>query len=123
MSAFYRCVDASGYSGKRNFVLSRTLTEAASPKVSIVNDPVTAFIERLRGKKRKHFWLVGGAELIASFLDSVAVDEFIIHVNPHVIGDGIPLVSPRHRALPLKLLACRAFADGVVRLHYAVKPS
>jgi dihydrofolate reductase len=138
MGAFYRSIDtcilgrktyeqavkfgmASGYSGKKNFVLSRTLTKAASPKVSIISDEVAVFAERLRGKKGKHIWLVGGAELIASFLDAAAVDEFIIHVIPHMIGDGIPMVLPRHPDLPLKLLACRAFADGVVRLHYTVK--
>jgi len=139
MGAFYRSIDTcilgrktyeqavkfgmtSGYSGKKNFVLSRTLTKAASPKISIIDDEVTVFAERLRGKKGKHIWLVGGADLIASFLDADAVDEFIIHVIPHMIGDGIPLVSPRHRDLPLKLLTSRAFADGVVRLRYAVEP-
>ena len=138
MGAFYRSIDtcilgrktyeqavkfgmASGYSGKKNFVLSRTLTKAASPKVSIINDEVTVFAERLRGKKGKHIWLVGGAELIASFLDAGAVDEFVVHLIPHMIGEGIPLISPRHRDLPLKLLGCRAYADGVVRLHYAVE--
>jgi dihydrofolate reductase len=138
MGAFYRSIDtcilgrktyeqavkfgmASGYSGKKNFVLSRTLTKAASPKVSIINDEVSVFAERLRGKKGKHIWLVGGAEVIASFLDAGAVDEFIVHVIPHMIGEGIPLISPRHRDLPLTLLGCRAFADGVVRLHYAVE--
>ena len=138
MSAFYRSIDtcvhgrntyeqsvkfgmADGYSGKKNYVLSRTLTTASSPRVSIINDDVAAFAERLRGEKGRHIWLVGGAALIASFLDAAAVDEFIIHVIPHMIGSGIPLISPRHRDLPLQLLGCRTFADGVVRLHYSVE--
>jgi hypothetical protein len=41
-------------------------------------------------------------------------------VIPKMIGEGIPLVDPRRRDLPLKLLAARSFPDGVVRLHYAV---
>ena len=140
MGTFYRSIDtcvlgrktyeqsvkfgmADGYSGKKNYLLSRTLTKAASRKVSVINDDVAVFVERLRAEKGRHIWLVGGAELIASLLDAVAVDEFIIHVIPQMIGDGIPLVSSRHPDLPLKLLACRAFADGVVRLHYAVKSS
>ena len=138
MGTFYRSIDtcvlgrktyeqsarfgmAEGYSGKKNYVLSRTLTKAASPKVTIINDNVAAIAERLRAESGRHVWLVGGAELIASFLDAAAVDEFIIHVIPHMIGEGIPLVSPRHRDLPLKLLACRTFPDGVVRLHYSIR--
>ena len=57
---------------------------------------------------------------ISSFLDAAAVDEFIIHVIPHIIGEGIPLALQQHRDLPLKLLSCRTFPDGVVRLHYSI---
>jgi hypothetical protein len=44
-------------------------------------------------------------------------------VIPQMIGEGIPLVSPRHRDLPLSLLSCRKFPDGVVRLHYSIESS
>ncbi|HWE84499.1 MAG TPA: dihydrofolate reductase family protein [Terracidiphilus sp.] len=138
MAAFFRSIDtcimgrktyemsvkfgmAGGYSGKKNYVLSRTLKKAASAKVSIIRDDVAAFAERLRAEKGSHIWLVGGAELIACFLDAAAVDEFIVHVIPYMIGEGIPLVSPRHRDLPLRLLACRPYADGVVMLRYAIE--
>ena len=49
-----------------------------------------------------------------------AIDEFIIHVIPTFIGEGIPLIAPRHRTVPLKLLSTKKFSDGVVRLHYQV---
>ena len=138
MGAFYRSIDtcilgrktydlsvsfgmAEGYAGKKNYVFSRTLSKAASPKVSIVSEDVPVFAERLRSEKGKDIWLVGGAELVAAFLDSGQVDEFMIHVIPKMIGDGIPLVAPRHRDLHLKLLASKKFPDGVVKLHYAVQ--
>jgi len=44
-------------------------------------------------------------------------------VIPQMIGEGIPLMSPRHRDVPLKLSSCRAFGDGVVMLHYSVESS
>ena len=66
--------------------------------------------------------MMGGAGLIASFLDEGEIGEFIIHVIPIFIGEGIPLVQPRHRSIPLKLLGSRSYPDGVVRLHYAVSP-
>jgi dihydrofolate reductase len=138
MGAFYRSIDtcilgrktydlsvkfgmAGGYTGKKNYVFSRTLSKAASPKVSIVSEDVPAFAERLRSEKGKDIWLLGGAELVASFLDAGQVDEFIIHVIPTMIGEGIPLVAPRHRNLHLKLLTTKSFTDGVVKLHYAVR--
>lgn len=137
MGVFYRTIDtcvmgrktyehavkfgmADGYSGKKNYVFSRTLTRVPSKKVTFIRGDVAAFVQRLRAENGKHIWLVGGAELIGSFLDAGVVDEFILHVIPHVIGEGIPLISPRHRDLPLKLLSCRPFADGVVMLRYAI---
>jgi len=138
MTAFYRSIDtcvldrktydlsvsfgmAEGYAGKKNYVFSRTLLKAANPKVNIVSEDVTVFAERLRLEKGKDIWLVGGAELVAAFLDSGQVDEFVIHVIPKMIGEGIPLLAPRHRDLRVKLLASKRFPDGVVKLHYAVR--
>jgi dihydrofolate reductase len=138
MGAFYRSIDtcvlgrktydmsvkfgmADGYAGKKNYVFSRTLSKAASPKVSVVSEDVHIFAEHLRPEKGKDIWLVGGAELVAAFLDCGQVDEFILHVIPTLIGEGIPLVASRHRDVPLKLLTTKKFPDGVVRLHYAVR--
>jgi riboflavin biosynthesis pyrimidine reductase len=71
--------------------------------------------------------MMGGAGIIGSFLDAGAIDEFVIHVIPTFIGEGIPLIAPKRRTVLLKLLSIKKYPDGVVRLHYAVlrtrKPS
>ena len=69
----------------------------------------------------KDIWLMGGGEIIASFLDEQAVDEFVISVAPVFIGDGIPLRARRHRHVPLDLLSIERFEDGMVQLHYRVQ--
>jgi len=48
-------------------------------------------------------WMVGAAGTIASFLDASGIGEFIIHVIPILIAEGIPQVAPRHRTIPLHL--------------------
>jgi dihydrofolate reductase len=75
---------------------------------------------RLRATPGKHIWMMGGGELIASFLDAGEIDEFDIHVMPNLIGEGIPLIAPRHRDVPLNLLSVRKYADSVVRLRYEI---
>jgi dihydrofolate reductase len=65
--------------------------------------------------------MMGGGELIASFLDVGEIDEFDIHVIPTFIGEGIPLVAPRHRDVALRLLSARKYPDGGVRLRYEVQ--
>jgi hypothetical protein len=45
----------------------------------------------------------------------------MIHVMPVMIGEGIPLMAPGRRTLEMRLISTRAFADGVVLHHYAVR--
>jgi dihydrofolate reductase len=104
-----------------NFVFSRKPPKRAAPGVEFVSKPVKAFARRLRAIPGKHIWMMGGGELIASFLDAGEIDEFDIHVIPTFIGEGIPLVAPRHRDVPLRLLSTRKYPDGVVRLHYEIE--
>jgi dihydrofolate reductase len=103
-----------------NYVFSRNPPERAAAGVKFVSAPVKAFAQRLRATPGKHIWMMGGGELIASFLDAGEIDEFDIHVIPVFIGEGIPLVAPRHRDVPLRLRAARKYPDGVVRLRYDV---
>jgi dihydrofolate reductase len=142
MSAFYRSIDTilwgrrtyevalsfqaqgipdSGFDPKvKNYIFTRRRPPSHSPAVEFVTESVPAFAQRLRAAPGRNIWIMGGAELIASFLDAGEIDEFIIHVIPVLIGEGIPLVAPRHRNVPLRLISSRRYSDGVVRLHYAV---
>lgn len=104
-----------------NYVFSRTPPVAPTPGFEFVREPVADFAKRLRAAPGKDVWMMGGGGLIASFLDEGEIDEFLIHVVPTFIGEGIPLIAPRHRTARLRLLSLHAFPDGVARLHYAVE--
>jgi dihydrofolate reductase len=103
-----------------NDVFSRKPPEPAAPDVEFVSEPVKAFAHRPRTTPGKHTWIMGGGELIASFLDADEIDEFDIHVIPTLIGEGIPLVAPRHRDVPRRLRSARKYPEGVVRRRYDV---
>ena len=104
-----------------HYVFSRRPPPTSVPAgVQFVTDSIRAFAERLRKQAGKNIWMMGGGEIIGSFLDEDALDEFIITVMPTFIGEGIPLIAPRHREVPLRLLSLQRFPDGVVQLHYCV---
>src|SRR6266436_5221269 len=144
MGAFYKSIDTilwgrktcdmalefqkKGVSGAafdtrvKNYVFTRSLPQSTAPAgVEFVNGTIKAFATRLRKKKGKDVWMMGGAGIIASFLDEGEIDEFVISVIPKFIGEGIPLIAPGRRTVPLKLISCMKFTDGVVKLHYAVR--
>ena len=144
MGAFYKSIDTilwgrktcdmalefqkKGVSGTafdsrvKNYVFTRSVPPSAAPAgVEFVSEPIKAFATRLREKKGKAIWMMGGAGIIASFLDEGEIDEFLISVIPKFIGEGIPLIAPARRTVPLKLISCTKFTDGVVKLHYVVR--
>ena len=108
------------FGGVKNYAFSRKPPKKVLPGFEFVKEPVKEFCTRLRAEKGKNIWMMGGGGIIASFLDAGEIDEFIISVIPTFIGEGIPLVAPRQRNVPLQLLSIKKFSDGVVRLHYAV---
>ncbi|MFL5606288.1 MAG: dihydrofolate reductase family protein [Gemmatimonadaceae bacterium] len=109
-------------SKSRNIVFSRQAPPTdVPPGVEFVNDAIGPFVSRLREQPGKDIWLMGGGDLIASFLDERAIDEFVISVVPVFIGDGIPLIARRHRHVPLELQSVERFEDGLVQLHYRVQ--
>ena len=104
-----------------HYVFSRQPPPAPVPAgVKFVSQPIAVFAKRLRKQAGKNIWMMGGGELIASFLDEDLIDEFIITVVPVFIGEGIPLIAPKLRNLPLKLLSAKPFPDGVVQIHYEI---
>ncbi|HMF09934.1 MAG TPA: dihydrofolate reductase family protein [Thermoanaerobaculia bacterium] len=107
--------------GFRNYVFSRKPPKKAPAGATFVRGSIRAFARRLRREPGKDVWIMGGASLIASFLDAGQIDAFSIFVIPVFIGSGIPLAAPRRRLLPLKLRAARPFPDGVVKLEYDVR--
>ena len=107
-----------------HYVFSRRRPPASVPAgIQFVREPIGDFAERVRKQAGKNIWMMGGGEIIGSFLDESAIDQFIISVVPIFIGEGIPLIAPRHREVPLRLRSLKRFPDGVVQLHYDVQQS
>src|SRR5262249_3316506 len=93
-----------GFGGKTKSYVFTHHPPAKPPKgVEFVDEPIAAFAARLRAQPGKDIWIMGGGGLIASFLDANEVDEFIFHVVPTFIGEGIPMIAPARRMVPLTL--------------------
>ncbi len=104
----------------RSYVFSRQPKGKLLEGFEWVKEPIRTFTERLRRQPGKDIWMMGGSEIIGSFLDQEEIDEFSIHLIPIFIGEGIPLIQRQHRSIPLELLSTTKFSDGVVHLHYRV---
>ena len=111
-------------SRERTIVCSRQPhPKDAPPGVEFTDEAIDVLTDRLRKSEGRNIWLMGGGDIIASFLDARAIDEFVISIVPIFIGDGIPLIARRQRQVPLLLQSTEEFDDGLVQLHYSVSYS
>jgi dihydrofolate reductase len=79
---------------KKSCISSSNPPTTAASGAEFVREPIVPFVKRLRASPGKHIWMMGGGELIASFLDASEVDEFDIHVIPTFIDEASD--SSRH---------------------------
>lgn len=107
------------YANKECYVFTRT-SFANHENVKFINEDVIDFTNKLQKKEGKNIWLVGGGELIYSFIKEKLIDELIITIAPVLIGRGIPLFKQGDFELNLSLIRTRNF-NQFVELHYKVK--
>jgi dihydrofolate reductase len=105
---------------KPKYVVSTTL-ENAGYSSTIISSNVVEEIRKLKS------WAGGdislsGATLAETCIRHGLVDEYLIYVNPVVLGGGRPMF-PGGMNLPLKLNETRSFGCGVVRLQYSLQSS
>ncbi|WP_337019843.1 dihydrofolate reductase family protein [Oceanobacillus massiliensis] len=107
------------YKDKECFVFTRSSFDETED-VKFVHEDIVEFTDNLKKKKGKNIWLVGGSDLLQSFLKENMIDEFIITVAPTLIGKGIPLFKEGFEQLELTLRNTRRF-NQFVELHYSRK--
>lgn len=107
------------YKDKACFVFTRS-SYKDTEHVKFVNDDINEFMNVLKHKDGKNIWMMGGGELLNSFIQNRLIDEIIITVAPTIIGNGTPLFKESNQELELILKSTRQF-NQFVELHYEVK--
>jgi dihydrofolate reductase len=105
------------YKDKKSFVFTTT-TQTKDENVEFVSD-VNKFVKDDFPGVGKNIWLVGGAQIIASFLKQKVVDEIIITIIPVLLGRGIPLFKNIENDTKLELIKTKKYIQ-LVDLHYKV---
>jgi dihydrofolate reductase len=108
------------YKGKDCYVFSRK-KQAQTEYVKFIQMDAVQFTRQLKQGEGKNIWLVGGGDLLHTFLNEGLVDEIIVTVAPVILGEGIPLFKGGDYHLELTLLNTRRF-NQFTELHYLVKP-
>ncbi|TJZ76177.1 dihydrofolate reductase family protein [Chitiniphilus eburneus] len=105
------------YAGKPSYVFTHRPLEHAPADVHAVTCSPEELLQTLIERGSRHVWLVGGARVAQEWMEAGLIDEFIFTLAPVILGTGISLFAgvPPTR---LRLVSSRAYADGLVQLHY-----
>ena len=98
---------------------SRKLPSFNNEIINFVSGDPRPVVEQLH-KKENDSWLVGGGQLITSFIDLHLLDELIITIVPRLLGKGLALCPSIKEVNKLQLVDSKAHTDGVLQLKYRV---
>jgi dihydrofolate reductase len=100
------------------YVFSNTLPPREREGVTIIKDSPADFVAKLRKRKGKNIWLMGGGELARDFLKADLVDELYMGIVPVLLGEGIPLFPPGFPQREFSLLENKSYSKGLIALKY-----
>jgi dihydrofolate reductase len=114
--------DAWPYGAKPVFVLStRPLAPApAGAVLQHLSGPPEQVASELEARGVKHAYVDGGIT-IQGFLRAGLIQRLIVTRVPVLIGTGVPLFGATTRDIPLRHIATRSYASGLVQSEYAVE--
>ncbi len=105
------------YKDKKSYVFTTT-NQKKNENVEFVSD-VNKFVKDRFNGMGKNIWLVGGAQIITSFLKQKAVDEIIVTIIPVILGKGLSLFKNTESEIKLELIKTKKYAQ-LVDLHYRI---
>jgi dihydrofolate reductase len=89
-----------------------------SDKRKVISHNIQAQVAALKQQEGKEIVMFGSPGTAHTLMQYNLIDEYWLFVNPVLLGQGIPLFKDLKDRTDLKLSECKAFASGVVCLHY-----
>jgi len=107
------------YNGIDSYVVTNNRElKIQSPETYIVTEKIKELVAEIKRKSKKDIWLIGGGQVITTFINENLLDKMIITVIPKIIGEGIPLFAGKTKETNWKLIDLKSFDTGVVNLTY-----
>ncbi len=106
------------FAGKDVYVFSSQEDIGPHEGITFVHEDPVAFVARLKQQPGDTIWLFGGGQLATALSSAGLVDDYLIAIQPILLGDGIRLWQEGHRPQRLEAVYAREWLDGIVELRY-----
>ncbi|MDP4147619.1 MAG: dihydrofolate reductase family protein [Bacillota bacterium] len=106
------------YIHKKCYVFSSSHT-GKDKYVEFINSSAKDFVDKLNEEAGGDIWLVGGADLVNSFMKNNLIDELIVSIIPIILGKGIRLFDNNNPETRLQLVESTSYSEGIVQIYYS----
>ena len=106
------------YKDKKSYVFTRRNDKKKDENVEFVSN-LDEFVKDILPNLDGNIWLVGGGQIISSFLNHGMVNEIVLSIVPVILGQGIPLFKNIQNETKLELVKTTNY-EKLVELHYKV---
>lgn len=107
------------YNGIETYIVSSNKNlKIQSPDTYVLSGNIKEFIADKKLQNTKDIWLVGGGELLKTFINEALLDKMHICIIPRIIGNGIRLFPAGIAETEWKLTETKAYETGAVMLTY-----
>lgn len=106
------------FEGKRAVVFTSRTDLPPRDGVEFVHSNPVHFVEQLKQQPGGTIWLFGGGQLATALAAAGLIDEYLIVVQPVLLGAGIRLWQMGLRRADLELVHTREWPGGLVELRY-----
>ena len=102
-------------------VFTKTLNKSKWINTDIATGDLTDEIMKLKSRVGKDMVVYGGASFDSSLIKLGLIDEFLLFINPVVIGNGLTIFKELNEIQKFNMVKSKPFDSGVILLHYEAR--
>jgi len=114
-----QAVYGGAFRGPTFIAMHEPPTDEADPSITFVSGDIRPIVEKALAAAGGKDLLVLGGTLAKQCIEAGLLDEILIHINPILLGDGIPLFRSTGPGVPLELVSSTR-AGHITTVRYAV---
>ena len=106
------------FGGKDVYVFTSRADLEPREGVEFIHEDPVVFIQRLKREPGGTIWLFGGGQLATALAAAGLIDDFLVVIQPVLLGDGVRLWQGGPNLHELELAYAREWPGGLVELRY-----
>jgi dihydrofolate reductase len=107
--------------GIKTYVLGHNLPQKGiGDNVEFYSGSLVELVKRIRTESKKDGYVVGGGQVVSSFISQGLLDELRIFVVPILLKQGISLYAGLTGEVKLRLEQAIPYKTGIVELRYSL---